>query len=116
MAGRMDGVRGKRGPRAEGKNCLAPARHRGTTLEEFANPAAVRAGEPLELDVLNKVVKLFGDLQEVDAGPTAQQEIACGDLQRSARSVLERWPAIAPEVQAFNAQLQAVGLEPIKFP
>ncbi|MEO8044911.1 MAG: glycoside hydrolase [Spartobacteria bacterium] len=87
-----------------------------TKLEEFANPAAVRDGAALELDVLNKVVKLFGDLQDVDAGPTAQQEIACGDLQRSARSVLERWPAIPPEATALNAKLQAAGVEPIKFP
>ena len=51
-------------------------------LEEFANPSAVRSDESLELDVLKKVEKLFDDLQEVDAGPTPQQEIALGDLQR----------------------------------
>jgi photosystem II stability/assembly factor-like uncharacterized protein len=85
-------------------------------LEEFANPFAVRAGESLELDVLKKVEKLFGDLQNVDAGPTPQQEIALGNLQRDARSVLERWKAVPPEVTALNLQLQAAGLEPIKFP
>ena len=57
-------------------------------LEEFANPSAVRSGESLELDVLKKVEELFDDLQEVDAGPTPQQEIALGNLQRDARSVL----------------------------
>ncbi|MBA2435315.1 MAG: hypothetical protein H0V54_09610 [Chthoniobacterales bacterium] len=102
--------------RAGVKEVQEPIKNLRARLEEFSNPAAVRAGDALELDVLNKVVKLFGDLQQVDAGPTAQQEIACGDLQRAARTVLERWPAIAPEVQAFNAQLQAAGLEPIKFP
>jgi hypothetical protein len=68
------------------------------------------------LDVLGKVVKLFSDLQDVDAGPTAQQEIACGDLQRGARSVIERWPSVANEVTALNAKLQAAGIEPVKSP
>ncbi|MBA3650364.1 MAG: glycoside hydrolase [Chthoniobacterales bacterium] len=101
--------------RAGEKEVQEPIKNLRAKLEEFSNPAAVRAGDALELDVLNKVVKLFGDLQEVDAGPTAQQEIACGDLQRSARSVLEHWPAIAPEVGALNAKLQAAAMEPIKF-
>ena len=83
-------------------------------LEEFANPSAVRSNESLELDVLKKVEKLFDDLQEVDAGPTPQQEIALGDLQREARSVLERWQAIPEKIAAVNAQLEAAGLEPIK--
>ncbi len=87
-----------------------------TKLEGFANPVAVRAGGALDLDVLKKVEKLFSDLQEVDAGPTPQQEIACGDLQRETRSVLERWPAIPPEVTALNTKLQAAGIAPIKFP
>jgi hypothetical protein len=52
----------------------------------------------------------------VDAGPTPQQEIALGDLQRGARSVLERWQAIPEKVAAVNAQLEAAGLEPIKVP
>ena len=85
-------------------------------LEEFANPSAVRSGESLELDVLKKVEKLFHDLQGVDAGPTPQQEIALGDLQRDARSVLERWKAIPEKVAAANAQLEAAGFEPIKVP
>lgn len=87
-----------------------------TRLEQFANPAAVRNGDSLELDVLAKVVKLYDDLQEVDAGPTAQQEIACGDLQRNARAVLESWPSIPTEVTALNEKLQAAGIESIKFP
>jgi hypothetical protein len=86
------------------------------TLEEFANPFAVRAGESLELDVLKKVEKLFADLQNVDAGPTPQQEIALGNLQRDARSVIERWRSVAPKVTALNAQLQTAGIETIKFP
>jgi photosystem II stability/assembly factor-like uncharacterized protein len=85
-------------------------------LEEFANPSAVRSGESLELNVLKKVEKLFGDLQDVDAAPTPQQEIALGNLQRDARSVLERWRSVPAEVTALNARLQTAGIEPIKFP
>ena len=51
-------------------------------LETFANPAAVRSNDPLELDVLNKVEKLFGDLQEVDAAPTPSQQAAVTELQK----------------------------------
>ena len=84
-------------------------------LEEFANPAAVRSGESLELDVLKKAEKLFDDFQDVDAAPTPQQEIAVGDLHRDAQSAMERWGSVAPEVTALNSQLQAAGVEPIKF-
>ena len=85
-------------------------------LEEFANPEAVRAGESLELDLLNKVEKLFDDLQEVDAGPTPQQEVALGDLRRDAPSVMERWRSVPPEVAVVNARLRAAGAEPVKSP
>jgi hypothetical protein len=85
-------------------------------LETLANPADVRSGDPLELDVFNKVEKLFGDLEKVDAAPTPAQHAAMAGLQQGAAAVLERWEAIAPEVAALNAQLASAGLEPIKFP
>ena len=85
-------------------------------LQEFANPDQVRSGQALELDVLNKVEKLFGDLQEVDAGPTSQAQAAAVDLQGKARSVMERWPAMSQEVAALNSELEAAGVEKIKVP
>ena len=85
-------------------------------LQEFADPARVRAGQSLELDVLSKVGKLFGDLQEVDAAPTASTDTAAVDLQRDAKSVAERWRAIAQEVASLNSALEAAGIEKIKFP
>jgi photosystem II stability/assembly factor-like uncharacterized protein len=85
-------------------------------LQEFANPDQVRAGQALELDVLNKVAKLFGDLQEVDAAPTSQAQVAAADLQGKARSVMERWPTISQEVAALNSELESAGIEKIKFP
>jgi hypothetical protein len=85
-------------------------------LQEFADPARVRAGQSLELDVLSKVANLFGDLQEVDAAPTSQAEAAAIELQSNAKSVAERWHALAPEVSALNSALETAGLENIKFP
>jgi hypothetical protein len=85
-------------------------------LQEFADPARVRAGQPLELDVLSKVKKLFGDLQEVDAAPTAQAETAAAELQRDAKSVIERWRAVPQDVAALNSALEASGVEKMKFP
>ena len=101
--------------RAGGASVNEPIENLRKKLEGFANPAAVQAGDSLELDVLKKVEKLFGDLQEVDAGPTPQQEIALGNLQRDARSVLERWKTIPGEVAAVNTLLEAAGIEKINF-
>ena len=85
-------------------------------LEEFADPARVRTGQSLELDVLSKVQSLFGDLQEVDAAPTSQLEAAAVELQGLAKSVIERWRAIPKDVAALNAALESAGLEKLKFP
>jgi hypothetical protein len=85
-------------------------------LQEFADPARVRAGQPLELDALSKVEKLFGELQDVDAAPTAQAEAAVVALQRDAQSVLERWRLMPHEVAALNEALEAAGIEKIKYP
>ena len=85
-------------------------------LEEFADPARVRAGQSLELDILSKVASLFGDLQEVDAGPTSQAEAAARDLVRDAKLVAERWRDIPQEVTSLNSELDASGIEKIKLP
>jgi len=85
-------------------------------LQEFADPARVRAGQSLELDVLSKVKKLFGDLQEADAAPTPQAETAAVDLQRDAKSVIERWRALGPDVATLNSALETAGLEKLKSP
>jgi photosystem II stability/assembly factor-like uncharacterized protein len=86
------------------------------SLETLADPAAVRAGRPLELEVLGKVTKLFGDLQQVDLAPTPQQEAAVASLQQTAQSAMERWKTIPDEIRKLNTRLQADGLAPIKLP
>jgi hypothetical protein len=85
-------------------------------LQEFADPARVRAGQSLDLDVLSKVTNLFGDLQEVDAAPTPQIEAATAQLQHNAKLVAERWRAIPQEVATLNAALESAGIGKIKFP
>ncbi len=86
------------------------------SLEAFANPATVRAGGILNFDLLQKVKKLFVDLQQVDAAPTPAQQSAVGNLQDATPEVVARWKAIPPEVERLNAELATAGLEPIKLP
>ena len=85
-------------------------------LEGFASPADVRSGNPLQLDVLGRVKKLFSDLQDVDAAPTLAQQTAAIELARNATAVIEDWQSVAPEVATLNAQLASAGLEPIRSP
>jgi hypothetical protein len=85
-------------------------------LQEFADPARVRAGQSLDLDVLSKVTNLFGDLQEVDAAPTPQIEAATAELQHNAKLVVERWRAIPQEIATLNGALESAGIGKIKFP
>ena len=85
-------------------------------LQELADPARVRAGQPLQLDVLGKVETLFRAIQEADAAPTSQAEAAATAVQDDARKVRERWGAMPQEVAALNSGLEAAGIEKIKFP
>lgn len=85
-------------------------------IEGLADPAQVRVGAPLKLDVLSKVERLFSDLQGVDAAPTAQAEAAVADLKRDARAVAERWSALPEEVATLNQQLEVAGIEKVRFP
>jgi hypothetical protein len=85
-----------------------------TKLEELADPVRVRTGQPLELDVLSKVERLFGDLQQVDAAPTPTVEAAAIAIQKDVRTVTEKWNAIPQEVSTLNTALEAAGLEKIK--
>ncbi len=84
-------------------------------LESFASPAEVRE-EALQFEVLNKVRKLFQDLQQVDAAPTSQQRIALAEMEKSGAKALEEWKEIPREVATLNGALRAAQLEPIKFP
>jgi photosystem II stability/assembly factor-like uncharacterized protein len=85
-------------------------------LETFGDPAPSRPGQPLHFDVLAKVEQIFAALQEADAGPTPQVESAALALERDAKVATERWKEIPAEVEALNAELQAAGIEKIKFP
>ncbi|MEP6975659.1 MAG: glycoside hydrolase, partial [Spartobacteria bacterium] len=85
-------------------------------MESLANPADVRAGDSLKLDVLDKVQSLFSGLQEVDAAPTPAQETALAGLQSGAQTAVEQWAVLAQEAAALNSQLGSAGLEKLKLP
>ena len=82
-------------------------------LESLASPAAVR-DESLELDVLNKVKKLFNDLQQVDAAPTPQQELALSELEKMTAKAMDDWKGIPSKLATLNSALEAANLQPIK--
>jgi photosystem II stability/assembly factor-like uncharacterized protein len=82
-------------------------------LEPFANPATLRDRERLEFDLLEKVKKLFNDLQQADTAPTAQQLSALDELERATQTAIKSWETIPPAVASLNAQLTAAGLPPI---
>jgi photosystem II stability/assembly factor-like uncharacterized protein len=84
-------------------------------LEAMASPARVRAGGPLEFDLLEKVKSLFNELQQVDAAPTTQQMMAVDDLGRMSQTVIKNWETVPSEVGSLNPQLTAAGLTPIKL-
>ncbi|MBA3651453.1 MAG: glycoside hydrolase, partial [Chthoniobacterales bacterium] len=82
----------------------------GRTLQRFAAPDA-RPGAPLSLEVLDKVKRLFGNIQDVDAAPRPSVKVAVSDLEREAESVFERWRnVITQDLPALNRQLGAAGL------
>ncbi len=83
-------------------------------LEPFADPATVITGGPLEFAVLGKTIKLFGDLQQVDAAPTPVQERTVTGLQAADEAVTAEWKTIPDAIATTNAQLQKAGLESIK--
>ena len=84
-------------------------------LETLARPATVRGGDPLELEVLNRVERLFGELQDVDAAPTPAQEAAVGHLQQEGKTAVAKWKTISEQAAALNAKRESAGQEKIKY-
>jgi len=84
-------------------------------LQELAGPPSRRASATLSLELLEKLGTLFGNIQEVDAAPTAAVRAAVADLQRESPSIIQRWQAIeAQDLPALNRQLEAAGLTKIE--
>lgn len=84
-------------------------------LEQLADPVAMRNGQPLAFDVLNKVGRLFDQIQGVDASPTSQQQTAAAELERAAPTGRELWKSVETDVAALNEKLQKAGLKPIEL-
>lgn len=85
-------------------------------LMQMGNHDANGESETPKLDLLGKVTRLFGNIQQVDAAPTPQQEKAVATLQSDAQSVEKSWQTIPPEVASLNAALSAAGFATIKLP
>ena len=85
-------------------------------LADLADPAALRAGQPLAFNLLAQASQLFRDLQQAAAAPTTQQTDAVAHLQERAAAVPVQWKSIQQDVEALNRSLSASGGEPIKLP
>ncbi|MDQ2919082.1 MAG: glycoside hydrolase, partial [Verrucomicrobiota bacterium] len=80
-------------------------------LNEFA-PANRRPGTPPSFDALEKVQRLFKEIQGVDAAPTSQLKSAIADVLSQAPSVIQRWENFTTqEIPALNRELETNGLE-----
>ncbi|MFL6589022.1 MAG: WD40/YVTN/BNR-like repeat-containing protein [Chthoniobacterales bacterium] len=85
-------------------------------LREFSDPSPGRPNQPLELYVLSKVERIFGDLQDADAGPTPQAEAAAIALQAESKTVMEQWRGIPAEIASLNSALEAAGVAKVESP
>jgi len=80
-------------------------------LMELSGVDNRRPGAQLSLGVVDRVSTLFGRLQEVDAGPTANVEAATAQVVDNSRSIIERWKVIeANDIPAIKQQFKINGL------
>ncbi|MGI8469750.1 MAG: WD40/YVTN/BNR-like repeat-containing protein [Pyrinomonadaceae bacterium] len=83
-------------------------------LQESFGSGSRRPGAPLNLNVLARLQTLFGNLQSVDAAPTAVTAAATTDVLRESQSLIERWQAIeSNDIPELNRKLKAAGLAEI---
>jgi photosystem II stability/assembly factor-like uncharacterized protein len=84
-------------------------------LKELGPPNP-RPGAPPALHALDSARNLFKEIQDVDAPPTDRVKAAVGDVRLQATSLIDRWKnIIAQDVPAFDQELQASGLPPLKL-
>ena len=79
------------------------------SLAQFSPPNA-RPGSPLSFGALATVQRLFGQLQDVDAGPRPSVKAAVIDALRECDVAAEKFGAmLAKELPILNQQLEAAG-------
>jgi len=84
------------------------------TLTQFGPPHP-RPGAPPSLFVLESTVRLFNEIEGVDAAPTAAAKAAVADLQTKVGPLMEAWRKILnSDLPALNEQLKQAGFSEIK--
>jgi len=91
-------------------------------LEQFAQaltkfgPPHPRPGAPPSLFVLESTTRLFDEIQDADAAPTAAIKAAAADVQTKIAPALEAWQKLLDvDLPALNGQLKQAGLPEIRF-
>jgi photosystem II stability/assembly factor-like uncharacterized protein len=84
------------------------------TLTQFGPPHP-RLGAPPSLFVLESTVRLFNEIESVDAAPTAAAKAAVADLQTKVGPVMEAWRKLLDtDLPVLNQQLKQAGFSEIK--
>ena len=85
------------------------------TLMQFGPPHQ-RPGAPPSLFVLDSAVRLFDEIQNADAAPTAPVKAAVADLQTKVDPMMEEWQKLlGSDLPALNQQLKSAGFVEIKY-
>jgi hypothetical protein len=84
------------------------------TLTQFGPPYP-RPGAPPSLFVLESTVRLFNEIESVDAAPSAAVKTAVVDLQTKVGPVMEAWRKILDsDLPSLNQQLKQAGFSETK--
>src|SRR5438105_2850095 len=90
-------------------------------LETFAQtigkfgPPHPRPGAPPSLFVLQSATRLFDEIQDADAVPTAAVKAAAADVQTKVGPAMELWKKLLDvDLPALNQQLKQAGFDEIK--
>jgi hypothetical protein len=83
-------------------------------LTQFGPPHP-HPGAPPSLFVLESTKRLFNEIQDVDAAPTAAVKAAVADLRTKLAAVMQAWRKLLDvDLPALNQQLKQAGFPEIK--
>jgi hypothetical protein len=85
-------------------------------LIELSGATNHRPGTQLSLGIIDKVSSLFGRLQEVDAAPVTNVEVATVEVVRDSNSIIQRWKEIEEkDIPTIRQQFKLSGLPDLKL-
>jgi photosystem II stability/assembly factor-like uncharacterized protein len=83
-------------------------------LTKFGPPHP-RPGAPPSLFVLDSTVRLFDEIQSVDAAPTQATKAAAADVQTKVEPLMDAWQRLVEsDIPTLNTQLRQAGFSEIK--